>query len=372
VLLALIGAGGYAALHLWVLRPDPVEVRVQVIDAGIVERMVTNTRAASVRARLRSLVTPDAAGRVTEIRFREGARVAAGQAVIQLDDRSARAILLLVQRELESAEALEAQAEARLADARRELERMERLFAEGNLSQNEIDQARTRVTLEQTALRSAAARVEQQRARLASAELDRDKLTVTAPFAGVITDLHTEVGEWAVPGAPLFELVSTDELYVLAEIDEVDSAELGVGLRVRVRLDAFQDVELHGRIVRVAQDVSERLEQNRTVEVEVELTGVAEGTRLLPGMSADIEVVLDRTPADVTRVPTLALLEGHRVLVARGGFAREIEIDPGLGNWEFTEVKRGLSPGDRVIVSLDKEEVKDGVEIVIEGDGPTP
>ena len=83
---------------------------------------------------------------------------------------------------------------------------------------------------------------------------------------------------------------------------------------------------------------------------------------LLPGTSADVEVILD-SRADVLRVPTPALLEGSRAYVVAGGRIAERTISPGLKNWDWTEVRSGLKPGDLVVTSLDLQGLTPGREV---------
>ena len=82
---------------------------------------------------------------------------------------------------------------------------------------------------------------------------------------------------------------------------------------------------------------------------------------MLPGYSADIEVVLDEK-TDVLRIPTEAILEGNRVLVYTAeDRLQERKVQTGLSNWEWTQVIDGLSAGDEVVVSVEREGVEDGV-----------
>jgi HlyD family secretion protein len=140
-------------------------------------------------------------------------------------------------------------------------------------------------------------------------------------------------------------------------------ANLRVGLPVRVTLDPFRDRKLPGKIVRVAPYVSEIQEQNRTLEIEVDLDRVSEGISLKPGTSADVEVILSDVRAAM-RIPSRALLEGNRVLVAdRDGRARAVPLKLGIRNWEYAQVLEGLAGGEPVIVSLESERVKDGARV---------
>jgi len=108
-------------------------------------------------------------------------------------------------------------------------------------------------------------------------------------------------------------------------------------------------------------------DQNRTFDVEVEFEDKAFARTLLPGTSADIEVILD-AHEDVLRVPSYALIEGNRVMVVRDQTLESRSVETGLKNWEFTEIVRGLGAGDLVVVSLDRVEVQEGAQVRIESE----
>jgi HlyD family secretion protein len=105
--------------------------------------------------------------------------------------------------------------------------------------------------------------------------------------------------------------------------------------------------------------------QARTVDIEATFDDPSKIGRLLVGNSADVEVVL-ATRDNVLRVPTAALLEGNRALVAVADRLEERRLKTGLANWEHTEVVEGLAAGDRVVTSLERAGVKAGVAVVAE------
>ncbi|MHC4608286.1 MAG: efflux RND transporter periplasmic adaptor subunit, partial [Planctomycetota bacterium] len=70
-----------------------------------------------------------------------------------------------------------------------------------------------------------------------------------------------------------------------------------------------------------------------------------------------------QTKGKVLRVPTLALIGENEVLIRDGERAKKVDIKTGMRNWEWTEVKSGLTEGQLIIVSLDREEVRDGALI---------
>ena len=133
-------------------------------------------------------------------------------------------------------------------------------------------------------------------------------------------------------------------------------------------LDPLPGRQLTGHVSRVAPYVLDVEQQNRTLEIEVELQDRALAATLLPGTSADVEVILEVRP-DVLRVPTPALIEERRVLRVADGRLEERTLEVGLRIWDFTEVRAGLAAGDRVVLSLDREGVRDGAAVVVEAPG---
>lgn len=157
-------------------------------------------------------------------------------------------------------------------------------------------------------------------------------------------------------------------LYVSAPIDEVDAPGIRVGMPARISLDAMPDQHFDGKVRRIAPYVLEIEKQARTVAVEVDFLCPADCQGMLPGYSADIEVILDQH-SNVPRIPTEALLEGNRVYVVDDeNLLHERTITTGLGNWSWTEVSSGLEPGEVVVLSVEREGVEEGASVSIETD----
>lgn len=366
--LAVLVAAGFA-LRATVLRPDPIEVSAASLSKGRVEETVTNTRAGTVKARRRAQLAPEVGGRVVSIARREGDRVEAGEVLMRLDASVTQAQVSLSRRELQAVEAQRQQACVAAERARRELGRISRLAKEGIVSTDMLDQAQTSAESTEASCRAARAAVEQARAAVELSSRRADQLVIRAPFDGIVADLSVELGEYTTPSPPgmpippVMDLIDPDSIYVSAPMDEVDSARIAPGQPVRVTIDAYPGRAFPGRVTRVAPYVLDREEQNRTVEIEVALDN-PDAVRLLPGTSADVEVIL-QAREDVLRVPTPALLEGGKVLVVKDGKLEERTVRTGLRNWDWTEVLEGLSPGDQVVTSLDKPEIKAGAEVTV-------
>jgi HlyD family secretion protein len=220
----------------------------------------------------------------------------------------------------------------------------------------------------QAACEAAAAGAERGVAAEALARIEVRKHRLLAPFTGVIARLSVEVGEWTTPSPPglpippVVDFIDTSSLYVSAPMDEVDSARIRAGQRARITVDSHPGRAFAGRVVRVASYVLDVEAQNRTLDVDAELDDPDVGTTLLPGTSADVEVILD-VREDVARIPTAALLEGGKVLVVEGDRLAERAVSTGVRNWDFTEVLSGVAPGESVVASLDRPEIQAGLRV---------
>jgi HlyD family secretion protein len=135
---------------------------------------------------------------------------------------------------------------------------------------------------------------------------------------------------------------------------------------VRITLDAFGVYHLLGLDLCFVI-CGDRQEQNRTLEVEAIFTDNPLPANLLPGLSADLEVILDARD-NVLRIPTYALLEGGRVMVIEDVRLVKKPVTTGLHNWKYTEITSGLVQGEPVVVSLDRPEVTPGTRVVVTGE----
>ncbi len=374
LIVLLVIAGGIAALQYFLMRPVPVDVRITKVKRGLVEETISSTKAGSVRSRKIADLSVEVAGPIIRIpsqksadgrEIREGREVKKGDELLLLDPRDAEAALKVAEKELASAERMVVEAKARWDDAVREHERLKGLLKTESIEQIRVDQAETAVKVTAASHGATQSRVELQEAMVARARLALEKCRLVAPFDGVIAQLFVEEGEWVVPGKVAMRLQDPKTTYIRAEMDEVDLGSIREGLAARVTLDPYKDKKFMGTVTRVSPYVTEVHEQNRTVILEVELDTAVNGQTLKPGTSADVELILRKEP-DVLRVPTLAVLEGGRVLVVGPDqIAKAVTIKPGLKNWEYTQVLGGVAEGESVIVSLESEKVKEGVQVKV-------
>lgn len=360
----------FAVLRFTLFKPKPVPVTVYTVGVGRVEDTVVNSRAGTIKSRLRSGMSPGIPGLVTEIPVKKGSSVARDEVLLRLDDSEHRAQVQLARAALEAAKAAAHQAQLEADYAEREWKRTEILAQDQVVSTNSVEHDRTRALTAEAASSVARARILEAQAQLEAAEATLAKTVMKAPFDGVVLDVTTEVGEWISPSPPgvfippVIDVIDPGRLYVSAPIDEADVARIKLGLPVRITLDAFRGRSFAGTLTYVSSFVETRQEQNRTLEVEAVFTDSSLPANLLPGLSADLEVILEAKD-DALRIPTYALLEGSRVMVIKEGRLVERSVTTGLHNWKYTEITEGLAQGEKVVVSLDRPEVVPGVRVVV-------
>lgn len=376
VVAALAAALAFGAWQA--MRPKPLAVLVAEAGTGRVEATVANTRAGSVSACRRAKLAPPLGGRIEKLTAREGDRVKRGQLLLQLwnDDLAARESVAREQLGAARSRVTEA---CQLADnAQREAERTRALREKGFVSEDRVDRAESEAKARRAACDMARAQAKEATARIDASRADTARTYVRAPFDGIVAEVNGEVGEFltpsppGIPTLPAIDLIDDSCLYVSAPIDEVDAAQLKVGMPARITLDAYRGKPFAGKLRRIAPYVLAIEKQARTVEVEVEFDSPGEARPLLVGYSADVEIVTAGRDG-VLRVPTPALMPGNRVLVlGANGRLEERAVEPGLSNWEHTEVRKGLERGARVVTSLERAGVKAGAAAVAEAAKPAP
>lgn len=351
-------------------RPDPVQVSVAEVGRGTVEETVANTRAGTVKACRRAKLSPLVGGKVEALPIQEGSRVKQGDLLLALWDDDLTARLHLAESEGRAAHARAEQACLLAEQSQREAARLSALKSEGIATEEAYDRASTTAQANQAACRAAkgAAQVADAQVETVRTELSRTRLN--APFDGVVAEVNAELYELVtpspvgVPTPPAVDLIDDTCLYVSAPIDEVDAPRVRPGMPARVVLDAFSDQTFPATVRRVAPYVLDVEKQSRTVEVEAEFSAPNQVPWLLPGLSADLEVILSARD-NALRVPTMAVLGEGRVLVVSSltGILEEQSFTAGLTNWSFTEVTDGLSEGQQVVTSLETEGVRAGARV---------
>lgn len=297
-------------------RPPQI-VNVEAPRATTLERRVEAV--GSARALQSVSVTSEVDGRVVRVAMKEGSRVAAGDLLVALDDRTAQAEL--------------AQAEAALADARAAWQRAERLQNTRAISEAEVDQLKA-------ALQSAQAQQQAAKARLSYHQ-------IRAPFAGVVGLRNIDPGSYLRAGDLITTLDNAGQLEVQFTVPERYLADLAVGQSLTVRSSAWPDRTFTGQLTFLDSRIDP---VNRAITVKALLDNSEQLLR--PGQFLQVSLSVGEHSA--LMIPEQAILTQGAVsfaFVAKDGEAERRQLLLGTRQRGWVEVREGITGSDQVIIT---------------------
>ena len=352
MLVAVVVVGLY-----WYFAAVPVVEHAIETGALVAEVMGTGT----LEARVKSTISPKIAGRVHEVFVDQGDQVKAGQPLFTLDDAElkqqveiAQATLALWQASLDRLQADHDQAKAVLDSAQKEFDRTAKLLVSRAVSIEEGDKATERLRIAEAGLsRSLAAQAEGRKQittaekSLAYSEARLADTRVVAPFDGLIVKRYRDPGDIGVPGSPILMLISTQEIWVSAWVDETEMSRLRPNQSARVVFRSEAGKNFQGKVSRLGREADR---ETREFVVDVRVVTLPENWAV--GQRAEVYVEVDRK-TDVPLVPTkFVLWRGNTpgVFCRLGDRAHWREITLGLRASETVEVTKGVAVGERVLM----------------------
>jgi len=353
---ALLLAVGGAAVY-W-FRFAPVAAERHAVSSGEVVAEVLGT--GTLEAHIQASVSTKIPGRLVKVEVDQGDTVRADQVLARLDDHD-----LIHEVEIEEAnvaarktgvERLQADvthAKASLVLATASEGRVRRIADRAGVSREEVDKAAESLAVARAGQSRAEAALTEGRKQLVATEkaLDfrrarLDDAVIRAPFAGVVTRRVRNAGDVVVPGSAILAVVSTDELWVGAWVDETQLARLKPGQPARIVFRSEAGRPYSGRVVRLGRETHREARETR-----VDVAPLALPTNWSVGQRAEVHIETDRANADAT-VPLRLLVrrEGRMGAFADvEGRAEWRELTLGLRGREVAEVRDGLKPGDIVL-----------------------
>ena len=278
----------------------------------------TVTRTGTLRALREVRLFNQEEGRVAELPFFEGDRVAEKTVIARLDDTLLRAQL--------------AKATATRKQAASDLERLKRLKSRSMISEDELNRA-------ETALQVAEAELDLLRTRLGYS-------TIRAPFPGIVSERLLEAGDIAPRFTHLMSLFDPGSLVIEVTLSELLMPQVTPGNAVPVRIDALGDTAYPGRVLRVHPTVDPR---TRLGMVEIALDPPPGGAK--PGQLGRVALRLPAAERRVIPYPALRRdTQGEYVFRVDEGKVRRTAVRSGLLLGDEVEIVEGLADGDRIVL----------------------
>ncbi|NOX58170.1 MAG: efflux RND transporter periplasmic adaptor subunit [Planctomycetes bacterium] len=365
-------AGGMACLWYFVISA-PVPVDGYVVERGpiVSETMGTGT----LESRVKAAISPKISGRVATIEVDQGDRVSKGQRLVTLDDEEWQQQVEIAGASVEVSEAglarLNADRDRALAvmqQADFDYNRTEGLFEQKTAGSVEFKKSAEALGIARAELaRSEAAIVEGQKQLIADKKTlayHRARLTDTeilAPFDGLIVKRHRDPGDVVVPGGQVLTLISTDEVWISAWVDETEMMHLHAEQPARVVFRSDPNRTYVGRVSRLGREADR---ETREFIVDVRVLELPENWAV--GQRAEVYIETDRKDR-VTVLPAKYLrLRGETFGVYKEGGGRAVwqPVEVGLRNRDSIEVVEGLEPGDQVVIPIgSKSSLRDGRKV---------
>ena len=203
----------------------------------------------------------------------------------------------------------------------------------------------------------AQAQMEQARLSLEQARLRLAQASLVAPFDGTLLSIDYQVGDSVAPGRPAIVLADLRQLHIDTGVDELDIAQVSVGQPVEITLDALPGERLTGQVAEIEPAPTSGAATSE-YPVRIELSSTDGSVRI--GMTAALNILVARKE-NVVLVPNWALrLDPDTgevfVMVQRAGRSTQVPVTLGLRNETYSEVLTGLEPGDVVGIVVTPEQ----------------
>ena len=237
----------------------------------------------TLEARVKTSISARIQERLVEVLVDQGDQVKKGQVLAKLDDAELRQQVAIAEATLAAAkqtamrvEADLSRSEAVLAQARLDEKRLKGLLASSAVSQTDADKAAEALKVAEADLKRSNAAIAEAQGQVLVAEKTllhrKEQLAftqITAPYDGLIIRRDREPGDMLVPGASLMELISLEELWIRAWVDETEMAKLAPGQKARVIFRSEADMSYPGVVSRLGREM-DRETREFLVDVRVE------------------------------------------------------------------------------------------------------
>lgn len=363
-----------AAVIFW-LRFTPVPVQAHTATRGAIVAEVMGT--GTLEARVEATISPKISGRLMELYADQGDRVAAGDLLVRMDDEEWRQQVAIAEANVDASTAAIARLNtdknrsvAVYEQAKKSHDRTQTLVAQNAVSRDEVDKAvETLAVAEAGVSRAEAAIAEGQTEKVAAEktlQYHRARLRDTeirAPFDGLIVRRQREPGDIVAPGGSVLTLISTDQLWIRAWVDETEMARLAPQQSARVVFRSQAEQSFPGLVARLGREAD-----RETREFIVEVSVLELPNNWAVGQRAEVFINAGET-SDAVVLPTKFLIrqtQGSGVFVAVDGHATWRPLTLGIRGRDAVEVREGLQPGDVVITPISQRTaLRDSQRVVI-------
>ncbi len=386
-----------------------IEVTTKKVKRGDITSLVTAT--GKVQPEIEVVISSEVPGEIIELAIKDGDFVEKGDLLVRVNPDTLDAQVKQQEAALAATRASSAQRRAELLQAELDLRRVSDLHTKGFVTEDELDQAKTRVEVTRAALEAAMFQIERQDMQLREASDKLAKASIYSPITGTVTRLNSEIGDRVVgtgqfAGTEILRVANLNNMEVRVQVSEADIVNVKIGQIAKIEVDAFSKDEFSGKVTEIANSArtsNERSqEQLTTFEVRIRLDESEQVLR--PGMTATADIETG-TVTDVIKVPIGSVVvrpkrevegendgdsdgddqtndstddsesdedeEDNRVRVvflAEGEKAHLVQVETGIADMDDIEIISGIEEGAEIITGSYRaltRELKDDSDIYL-------
>lgn len=363
----------FISIIYWV-RFMPVSVVGYTVGRGEITSEVMGT--GTLEARVQTVISSKISGRIDQMLVDQGDRVKKDQTLLRLDNSElkqqveiARSALSAAKSSVDRVQADQTRAQVVLDQAQRDHMRNQKLFINKSISSNDMEKSEKALSIAKADLASSRAAVAEAQKYLFVAQNTLDyhlarleDVFIKAPFDGLIIRRDREPGYVVVPGSPIFLMISTDEMWVRAWVDETEMENVSPGQEAMVIFRSEPDNYHIGKVVRLGRETDR---ETREFIVDVRVESLPKNWSV--GQRAEA-FIIKAEKKDIVILPFgLIMREKGRagVFIVENGNAAWRFLRIGLRGREKVEILEGLNPGDTVIIPVDSKRSFKGKKVKV-------
>lgn len=344
-------------------KTEAAPIQVKAVTAAVGDLVMTLKSPGEAYTEKKIALKSEASGTIQQLAVAEGRHVAAGQILVELDDREARlslerleavrlknlSDLFLEKRFAEADKEIAPAVLEKLARAQAAFEKASEAFGRGAASQPDLEKAQKDLELalieagrKKEEILASSKNLTQSEIDVKLARLSLEKTRIRAPFAGIVTEIKVSPQERIEAGRELFTLVDLSRIKVRAKVLESEIGKMRAGREVFLRFAAYPGRSFKGWVEAVSPIVNA---EDRTCSVHIAVANASEEVK--PGMHAEVEIASDIYKDRLTVPQNAVLVRNGRklVFVVEGGLAKWRYVEIGLENEKAAEILPSTEPG---------------------------
>lgn len=345
-IVAVAALGAVLAASILSRRKSGVEVKTERVEKRDLTAIVTAS--GNIEPKKKVNISADVMGRVIDLAVDEGDLVREGDLLLRIDPTQYEAAVERGEAAVRQVTSQLAQTEASLDQARKALERAEALHSGDSslVSEEALEDARTRLHIQEAADEAARHGIAVARAALADARQNLAKTVIRSPMAGRIVRKNIEQGETAVigtmnnPGSLLLTVADLSEMEAVVTVNETDVPSIKLGDPATLEVDAMPGTKLSGKVTRIGNSAIQSTGTSEAVDFEVRIGIDAPPETLRTDLSVTADIVTAERKG-VLAIPIIALTVKEAPKEGTGGGASsEMKVEDPKAKARAERVKR--------------------------------